>query len=101
MVAAILLGLSALFAVTLAMRGRWMRRACGRSYTVLTEKCAIPSALALKASARPGDRRRAMIAGFDTFLSKPVDIERCAGRAAPFCEPRPITTPNCRADEGQ
>lgn len=30
-------------------------------------------AVALTAFARPDDRRRAMIAGFDTFLSKPVD----------------------------
>lgn len=30
-------------------------------------------AVALTAFARPEDRRRAMIAGFDTFLSKPVD----------------------------
>lgn len=32
-------------------------------------------ALALTAFARPDDRRRAMIAGFDTFLSKPVDTD--------------------------
>lgn len=39
-----------------------------------TGKRQIP-AVALTAFARPDDRRRAMIAGFDTFLSKPVDTD--------------------------
>lgn len=39
-----------------------------------TGKRQIP-AIALTAFARPDDRRRAMIAGFDTFLSKPVDTD--------------------------
>jgi PAS domain S-box-containing protein len=38
------------------------------------DKRQIP-AVALTAFARPDDRRRAMIAGFDTFLSKPVDTD--------------------------
>lgn len=39
-----------------------------------TGKRQIP-AIALTAFARPDDRRRAMVAGFDTFLSKPVDTD--------------------------
>ena len=50
------------------------------------ERCSSVPVLALTAQAMEGDRERFLAAGFDGYLSKPVDIAEFVATVKRFCE---------------